>query len=354
MVKIAFLGDISFNDEYVNLAKQNKNPFKGVKHILNEADYIVGNLECFVKGKGENLLKAPRLITEEITLPYLKELGVKLVSLANNHVYDNLIEGFQSTLNFLNVHQIDHFGCSVEKEFQYKPFIKEINGIRFGFLNYVTEDTHLSLPADANIYPNIFQLAQIERDIKDVRGKVDFCIVLLHWGGLVDYGYYPHSLQRKQAKAIIEAGADLIVGHHSHTFQAFEKFQEKEVFYSIGNFCFADIQNGRKKIMIRKSGKESAILMIEFEGKSYRHQLRGFENDNLYLKENPIINRKILRRTRYFRIFKTLKGFDTVYLWYLRKIEPMINYYQASDKSFVGKIKTLNFTKIKDLLRSGK
>ncbi len=111
MVNISFLGDISFNNKYNELYIKKRKPFSKISKILKESDFVVGNLECLASGnEGENLFKKPRLKTSVETLNYLKEIGVDLVTLAHNHIYDNLLDGFFKTINFLQENKISWIG----------------------------------------------------------------------------------------------------------------------------------------------------------------------------------------------------------------------------------------------------
>ena len=102
-MRIAFLGDISFNDAYNDLYERGVDPFLKISPTLADCDMVVGNLECLSEGdQGENLLKKPRLKAKTATLNYLKSLNISAVTLAHNHVYDNLEDGFTRTISFLD------------------------------------------------------------------------------------------------------------------------------------------------------------------------------------------------------------------------------------------------------------
>jgi hypothetical protein len=88
-MKISFLGDISLNDDYVQLANKNEHPFKAISPVLQESDFVVGNLECLCEGKRTSNLPLPVLKTNLKTLKYLNDIPVSVVSLAANHVGDN-------------------------------------------------------------------------------------------------------------------------------------------------------------------------------------------------------------------------------------------------------------------------
>ena len=167
MVTLSFLGDISLNNKYNNLYIKSEKPFDNIKQILFSSDLVVGNLECLAKGeKGENLLKKPRLKTNTETLNYLKDLNIGIATLAHNHIYDNLLDGYNRTIQFLDKNNIMRLGSGLSEENACAPILKEINGIKFCLLNYVTKDTNPSLPTNAEIYLNWFDEIKVVKDIK--------------------------------------------------------------------------------------------------------------------------------------------------------------------------------------------
>src|SRR4051812_3064796 len=102
-LSVAFIGDISFNDAYIDLYNQGQDPFENLKFFLFARNHVIGNLECLAKGdKGENLLKKPRLTTTTETLNFLTNIHVTVSCLAQNHIYDHLEDGFEKTLSVLN------------------------------------------------------------------------------------------------------------------------------------------------------------------------------------------------------------------------------------------------------------
>ena len=114
--QIVFLGDISLNEQYVEFYKKGINPFSKISNKLFFSKFVVGNLECLVKGsQGENLLKKPRLTSTKETLNYLNKLNINLVSLAHNHIFSFhrsilhliLILSLLADL-ILNLHLSDH------------------------------------------------------------------------------------------------------------------------------------------------------------------------------------------------------------------------------------------------------
>lgn len=355
MTKISFIGDISLNDKYNERYRSKENPFKQVSSILHDADYVVGNLECIAESNDgkENTLKKPRLKTGTETLNYLKEINLSLATLAHNHIYDNLLGGFLNTVSFLKNNKIDYSGSGLSKTESSKAIIKNIDNTSICFLNYVTSDTNPNLPDESEIRLNIFDENTVIDDIKKNRQN-DFVILILHWGGNFEGGNYPSIHQRQLAKRLIDAGADLIVGHHSHTLQPFEKYKGKYIFYSLGNFCFADIlSDGRIKPIDRKRFKRSIILSLNLEGGSVKVQKTFIKNVNLNIVPDKSGKYEYRIKQMMFTLMKRTYIFWYMYYFFYKFIDPVVYqiYRKDTEKSFFFRLKNLNFSKIKALTK---
>jgi hypothetical protein len=341
MVQIAFLGDISFNDEYNALYVQGINPFEKISRELYECDLVVGNLECIASGdEGENRLKKPRLKTNAETLNYLKNINISVVTLAHNHVFDNLTDGFKKTVSFLDADKIRYLGAGFTDEISRKPFLFEKDGMKFCFLSYVHEDTNPNLPDNCPVKLNIYKKEKIIEDIFIYKQKKYIVILLLHWGGKYEGGMYPDYYQSDHAKQFVDSGADLIIGHHSHTFQPFEKRDDKYIFYSLGNFCFSDIiSDGKlKRILNNPRFTTSAVVQVNFKSNKYSVKIIPIKNKNRHIhKSNRVINTLILRsRNVLFRLLKKSIFLRKLYrIKYLRINPYLFMLYNFSEISYI-------------------
>lgn len=338
-VSFAFLGDISLNDSYIALYKKGINPFSALEPILSSRDFVVGNLECMAKGnQGENELKKPRLTTTVETLNYLKNIHLKVASLAHNHIYDHLEDGFSKTTNFLKSNQIKYLGAGFTPEEATKPVILKQGDISVGLLNYVTGDTNPNLPENAGIFLNIFDFDKCKNDILALKPQVNHIVLLLHWGGHVEGGLYPDWDQPKIARNLIDAGADLIIGHHSHTVQPFEVYKGKYVFYSLGNFCFSDCWfNGAVDPMPIR-GMITALVNVCFSKENYDLFIDYYCNDRIKLKVFSRYKNKMARRNWTFKVFLKKKFIWVLYYYYKRNMLPAYLFFNRKDISFNQKI----------------
>lgn len=325
-MQIDFLGDISLNDDYIKLYKEGINPFKEIEPTLAKADFVVGNLECMAKGdKGENELKKPRLATTVETLNYLNNIRLKVACLAQNHVYDHLEDGFSKTVDFLKANEIFFLGAGFSPDEAAKPIILKQDEISIGLLNYVTSDTNPNLPEDASVFLNMFDLEKCKNDIMRLRTKVNHVVLLLHWGGRVEGGLYPDWEQPIIARNLIDAGADLIIGHHSHTIQPFEVYKKKYIFYSLGNFCFTDVvSDGKISYKNAYCEKTSIIPVVLIENNQLRitiwRTLRDREG-NIKIIQNGFFLQNL-----FFKILFSLKMFWHCYYWWHKHISPIYKF----------------------------
>ena len=343
---ISFLGDISLNDKYNELYQNGEKPFDEVKELLFNSGFVVGNLECMAKGdKGENLLKKPRLNTNLETLNYLNDFNLGLALLAHNHVYDNLEDGFLKTITFLQENNIAYIGAGLSQAEAEVPFMREIGNQKICILNYVTEDTNPNLPEDATVYLNWFKVEKVIAEIKKYKKQVDKVILCLHWGGRCEGGYYPDWDQPKIAKRLINAGVDLIVGGHSHTLQPFEIYKTKHIFYSLGNFCFADIYCDGKHLELEKGKRtESALLNVRLEDDFFK-TLIGIENNNLHVCQNNIVVEKWNNRNNLFKVVTSNKLVWKLYYLKFKKIDPIVVFLFGNGRNPFKQLLKLNIKK---------
>jgi len=353
MIRISFLGDTSLNNDYNVLYEKGENPFEQISPELEKSDFVISNIECFAKGeKGENINKIHRLKSNIKTFNYLKNINLSLVTTANNHIYDNLEDGYKRTIDFFNINKIDYIGSGYSKKKASREKVINIKGKKFCFLNYVTEDTNPMIPDNANIKVNYFDEYKVKKDIRRNKDS-DFIIILVHWGGRFEGCSYPDPKLKPLGQNLIDAGANLIIGHHSHTFQPFEIYKGKYIFYSLGNFCFSDIISDNKKYPLRKKNRESAILHVEFEGKSYKPQILTIYNNDCFIISYEKNRNKIKRKQLFYEIFSKFKLIWEIYVKYLNIFEPLIYQIIRKDenRSLYQRLKGLSFSKIKVFLK---
>ena len=351
--QISFLGDISLNGVYNDFYANGLNPFKELEGILDKSKFVIGNLECMCEGeKGENQLKKPRLKTKFETLNLLKKLNLNLALLANNHVYDNLEDGFNKTINFLRKNNIDFMGAGYTQEEASKPYVKDFDNKQLCVLNYVSKDTNPNIPKNANVFVNWFDEKKAISEVKLYSSKYDRVIICLHWGGRCEGSYQPDWSQPNIAKKLIDAGANTIIGCHSHTLQPYQVYKGRYIFYSLGNFCFSDIVFNGKIIELEKGKRtESMIVNAQLSPKNFSFDFTPFD----FTLGPSTINKKIFKKLKLNNLlFKVI--FSNVIFWKLyyikfKYLDSFMFFLFGNNRNPISQIKKLNFEKIVRFLR---
>jgi poly-gamma-glutamate capsule biosynthesis protein CapA/YwtB (metallophosphatase superfamily) len=167
-------------------------------------------------------------------LSLLRKAKITIVNCANNHTADFGTEGILETIRLLDSARIRHVGIGRNLAEARKPVILTYNGIRIGFLGYGGVSAFLASRTQPGTTPRSRRI--ILSDIAKLKPKADFVVINLHWGE--ELAEEPDSAQIVLAHAIIDAGADLIIGHHPHVLQGIEYYRGKMIAYSLGNFIF--------------------------------------------------------------------------------------------------------------------
>jgi poly-gamma-glutamate capsule biosynthesis protein CapA/YwtB (metallophosphatase superfamily)/uncharacterized membrane protein (UPF0127 family) len=241
-IKLLFVGDImmtrSVEGKIEDLNKKFIFPFLNILNYLKTFDYVIANLEGPISDKGTKVGSKYSFRMKPEVAEALSNANIKIVNLANNHIFDYGKIAFEDTLKNLEKNNINYFGNS------YEPLIVEKEGVKIGFLGFSDFLKHLEVRENkTGISVVNSKLSEI---IEKAKEKVDILIVSFHWGE--EYQELANERQRKLAKIAIDSGADLVIGHHPHVIQNIEKYKDKFIFYSLGNFIFD--QNFSKETMI--------------------------------------------------------------------------------------------------------
>lgn len=236
--------------------------FQWVKPLIESADYAIANLETTFAGpSGQRRIRLdqhyksysgyPVFNTPDIMGDNLKDAGFDLLLTANNHTLDSKESGLIRTIEVIDDLGLDHIGTYLDAASANEPFIKEINGIKFGIINYTYAMNGFNLTAEddymikhLNNYDDIY-IQNMNDEVKAMSAlDVDFVVVTLHYG--IEYRTHPDPyVQQPMIDALFDHGADIILGGHPHVLQPFEVRQLiKEdgseetgvVIYSLGNF----------------------------------------------------------------------------------------------------------------------
>ena len=211
-----------------------------IRGLLRGFDLVVLNLENPVATGGQpDPVQDPHVTfrAHPETLRVIKELGVRMVALGNNHMLDYGEPALAETIAHLDDAGIGHTGAGRNYEEANRPLLLECNGRQIGFLSYsfiYSANTRMATRTGGGvsdhrlhrIVPRIRELVRSGRDV----------IVLCHWG--YEYSLYPLPYQMRIARRMVDAGATLVLGHGPHYPQGVEDYRDGKIVYSLGNFIF--------------------------------------------------------------------------------------------------------------------
>lgn len=266
-----------------DLHVQRENPESIFAHVIEElrkADIRFGNLEMMLTDIRKPLggREVDRLVSDERMLAAYTYAGFDAVGLANNHSMDQGIEGLLRCIELLDAAGIIHTGGGPSLAEARRPAIVERNGASVAFLSYTSVfhpsyaatdvrgglstirattnyephrlvDEAPGSPPTVRTQPDPADLARLAGDVKVARSQVQVVIVSCHWGlspltggdAMIPVQEYQTAI----AHAAIDAGADLVLGHHPHMLQGIEVYRGKTILYSVGNYAFDFFVGGR-------------------------------------------------------------------------------------------------------------
>lgn len=226
-VSLLNFGDVMFDREVKNFIASGKDPFEKIRGVegnfFRGIDVITANLEGPITDTATCQKKPISFRFQTSTAWLLRSTGIDAVSIANNHSNDCLAEGLTDTRDYLTKAGIGYFGNEYE-------YTKTVGTKKITFVGF-----------------NAFQQTDataLQDHIREIRASSDYVVVNMHWG--VEYADHPNSEQRELAHKLIDAGADIIIGHHPHVVQPIEIYKNGFIAYSLGNFLFDQIPPSTK------------------------------------------------------------------------------------------------------------
>lgn len=224
-VEVLFFGDLMLDRSVARRAAGDGAALvAGVVPLVAQADLVALNLEGTIT-QHESIAQRDNKILRftfdpALTADVLRTLKADVVSLANNHALDFGPDGYAETVANLEQMGVGYFGHPLNSKNLSTTI--ERGGMVFCFVGY-----HDLFDAE---------IAAVVAEIQTIRPTCDRVIAMTHWGP--EYRALPHDTQVAEAHALIDAGADLVVGGHPHVVQPYEEYRGKAIFYSLGNFVF--------------------------------------------------------------------------------------------------------------------
>ena len=265
---LIFVGDIMLSrkiDKLMNESRDFRFPFLKISETLRSADFTFGNLEGPISDRGRNQGSKFSFRVDPEAVEGLKFAGFDMVSLANNHILDWGVEALAQTVSILHANGIKSVGAGRNYTEANNPVFAEIGNTKIAFFAYTNFYPENLLATENRGGVSSFNLEEIKANIKNARSRTDLVVVSLHWGD--EYKLRSSPTQQGIAHALIEAGADLIVGHHPHVAQEVERYKDGWILYSLGNFVFDQYlwDETKKGLMAKVTLEDKKISSLELK-----------------------------------------------------------------------------------------
>lgn len=213
-----------------------RHPLLRIRDVVTGSDLAFANLEMPLSDRARptGAFRGPPEFAEALAWA-----GFDVVSTANNHSFDAEELGLLDTMDHLDAAGVGRIGTGRDLEDARRPYIVERNGVRIAFLGYARAingvgSEGFALEDRSGVAP--MDPLLIREDIRRVRDQVDYVAVSMHWN--IENTKQTHPEARAFAYDLIDAGADIILGHHPHKPQGVEIYDGRVIFYSLGNLIF--------------------------------------------------------------------------------------------------------------------
>lgn len=232
-------------------------PFSSLTKLLESTDFNFGNLECPISGSDKP--GPPHSLTFNApvrNVQGLKKYNFQVLNLANNHALDQRAAGLHNTRKVLTENDITYLGVGENLTEAWKPKVILVNGLRIGFLGVSYASVNDGGVTRNELVARLEDTEKLKEALAKLRPMADFIVVTMHAG--IEYTLHPIAAQVDFAHQAIDSGADIVIGAHPHWIQSIERYQNKYVFYSLGNFIFDQTWSEKTK--------QGLVLQIQLKG----------------------------------------------------------------------------------------
>lgn len=337
-ISITLVGDLMLGGIFSQDFEKVKNNYLPAQAFSwFESDIVFGNLESVASNNGKPLPNKILLYAKKTPLTVLKDMKFNVLNLANNHIFDYGYEAAKDTISILDSMNIQYTGFGENMAQARRPAILRVRDKIISINGYSWSHEWVeSVPEATYDSPGVCHLDidLIKEDIKKAKEelKADIILISLHWGE--GKSHFPRPLSIHQAHAIIDAGADIIVGHHPHCLQGYEIYKGKPIFYSLGNFLSSPYYKDGKKLTYEKNGilrtrnlreRKTLIVNLTFSD----HELKSFsilpllqlrDSPELVLPD-PGISYQILKDIEKTSLWITKPGYSWFHFPILRRYD---------------------------------
>ncbi len=251
MGRVLLLGDTAPTDGAMRMIRKHGwgYPYAATRDLVRSFDAAVANLEAPVTTSDRPWPVTKRWVykIDPDALPELRRAGIDAVTLANNHTTDYGGWGLADTLRHLDEAGIAHLGAHMSEAGARRGLVIETSGGRVGLLSVMENQSHWRLQAMAfaldtpfRPWPGVARLrySDLAEDLARLKAASDLVVVVPHWGK----NYRPVTRRQEVlGRAIVDLGADAVIGHHAHEIQPVEVYKGRPIVYSLGNWAFGTI-----------------------------------------------------------------------------------------------------------------
>ena len=288
--------------------------FKYVKGYFENATISIGNCEVPMAGSKVGYSGYPSFNAPEQLATDLKELGVDIMTTANNHAMDQGYRGLESTLNYLDDAGIEHVGTARSEEEYDTILIKDLNGIKTAFLSYTYGVNGIRKPSSKKYCVNFIDKELIQEQIKQAKKEgAELIVASMHWG--TEYKTEENDDQEEMAKFLIQNGVDIILGSHPHVLQPIKMLKVKT-----------------------SEGKEREGLVIYSQGNFFSNQKKENTQDtaifSIEVKKDGKTGKVSINKVTYAPIYVNIKEPGTKNRYELLDLNEIIRSYEKGEKTW--------------------
>jgi len=325
------------------LAGGNGYDFKPIIEYIKEKtqgyDLAYYNQETILGGSEMGVSDYPTFNSPQEAGDAMLDAGFNLVSLATNHTMDRGEKAVLSSRKYWDEHESEALAVGSYSSFeeQEKVQIREVNGIKYAMLNYTYGTNGIAVPKGkeylVNVWPTDLNIndpardtkyqaykEQVKKDIEAVRDQVDVLMVAMHWG--VEYTHNPTKYQIDSAEFLAENKVDIVIGTHPHVIQPVTWIDNTLVFYSLGNFVSAQLQDQNYNKMV---GLMSSLKITKtVKGDDVKISIGDVNNELIFTSYNSKAwnNFKVVPFSNE-NIGKYLSNYKSVYETYKAVVQKM-------------------------------
>lgn len=317
------VGDLMIGGSYIDYCRQRKqhllSAFESTMEDFSNCDILVSNLEAPIySGTTKRQDVTSHLSNDQSVVSLLRKPPLSMCNLANNHMMDYGVSGLSKTLEILKDNGIHSFGAGLNEKKALKESVIECKNVRIACIGLTTNEKNVNAVLADSSNPGCSSFLEkdtVVNKISQLKSRCDFVLVSIHWGH--EYFRYPSNEQVILGHDLIDAGASVVIGHHPHLIQGFEKYKTGHIFYSLGNFFLPPVCASSGRFQPRKAGA-GRFLMVRLEitaGRVESTQLIGGALNRAFRlqKFSEMDNDRLIRKLT--RISEPLMNSDYSSFW---------------------------------------